>query len=653
VSSEFWDLRRYELELERVRILAMRVAGLESGIERIEALDANLARVPPGRVDELVHRFNLGPDEVSFMWTVIAAGYDPETSYALERLGGGDSRGGANFALHTLLHQMDAARARKLVRSMTASHPLFKAALLVAADTSADSGSARVWRCAPRFALYLAGSDDIDNAIGSVGGFLLPPDNVIPRKDQAATIDLLEQLLRTDPVIMLEGPAGVGRRTLAAIAASSMGRPLIHIDLARRHVSQASFEALNAALTREVVLVSNAIVLIANVDDLVDPGDRASAPLRVLANTIARLEVPIVLTSSTPGMTLAIPKVPVRLRVSPPDHSQRLLLWQRSLPCESKVSVSAVALRYRVGPGAISSAAASASKFARARGSTILETEDVVAGIRATIAERMGTLATRVETSAQWEDLVLSADTLDQVRALLARVQQSSKVLDEWGFRSRIARGTGIAALFSGPPGTGKTMVAGVIAKKLDLELYQVDLSKVVSKWIGETEKQLAQVFDAAEAGHALLLFDEADALFAKRTEVKGATDRYANLEVNYLLQRVEAFDGIAILTTNMDTSIEPALKRRLASHVVFWPPDDEEREHLWKRMVVTNAPIRGDLDFETLSSEYPDMSGANIRNAVISAAFLAASEGDALEQHHLERAARLEYVSMGRVLGK
>jgi SpoVK/Ycf46/Vps4 family AAA+-type ATPase len=196
-------------------------------------------------------------------------------------------------------------------------------------------------------------------------------------------------------------------------------------------------------------------------------------------------------------------------------------------------------------------------------------------------------------------------------------------------------------------------MVAGVIAKKLDLELYQVDLSKVVSKWIGETEKQLAQIFDAAEAGHALLLFDEADALFAKRTEVKGATDRYANLEVNYLLQRVEAFDGIAILTTNMDTSIDPALKRRLASHVVFWPPDDEEREHLWKRMVVTNAPIRGDLDFETLSSEYPDMSGANIRNAVISAAFLAASEGDALEQHHLERAARLEYVSMGRVLGK
>ncbi len=452
---------------------------------------------------------------------------------------------------------------------------------------------------------------------------------------------------------MLEGPEGVGRRTLAAIAAKSMGRPLIHVDLARRHLSLASFEALNTALLREIALTPNAIVLLANVDDLVEPGDRVSASLRVLANTIARLESPLVLTSSMPGMTLPIPKVPVRLRISPPDHTQRLLFWQQALADGSKARLPEIALRYRVGPGAIESAATSAERFAGARGVTQIETEDVVSGIRATIAERMGTLATRIETSAQWEDLVLATDTLDQIKALLSRVEHSSKVLDGWGFRSRIARGTGIAALFSGPPGTGKTMVAGIIAKKLDLELYQVDLSKVVSKWIGETEKQLSQVFDAAEAGHALLLFDEADSLFAKRTEVKGSTDRYANLEVNYLLQRVEAFDGIAVLTTNMDTAIDPALKRRLAAHVVFWPPDDEEREHLWKKMIVANAPVRGELDFETLAAEYPDMSGANIRNAVLSAAFLAASEGDVLEQHHLERAARIEYSSMGRVLGK
>lgn len=652
-GATFANLRRYELELERVRILAQRAAGIADASEQLASVEANLARLHAGRADDLSRRLQLGDDELSFMWTVIAAGYDPQSAYALERVGGADSRGAASLALHALLHQLEPARARKLVRSFAGSHALVRSGFLIERGGATDSASVGLWRAASRFALYLAGSDEVDPAIAQVGGYLRPPARVIESTTHASSLELLQQLLRADSIIMLEGPEGVGRRTLAAVAAESLKRPLIHVDLARRHLSLASFEALNIALLREVALNPNAILLIANVDDLVESGERVSAPLRVLSNTVARLDSPLVLTSSTPGMSLPIPKVPVRLRITAPDHTQRLLFWEQALAGSTAARLPEIALRYRVGPGAIASAATAASRFASTRGANAIETADVVAGIRSTIAERMGTLATRIETSAQWEDLVLATDTLDQIRALLSRVEHSSKVLDDWGFRSRIARGTGIAALFSGPPGTGKTMVAGIIAKKLDLELYQVDLSKVVSKWIGETEKQLAQVFDAAEAGHALLLFDEADSLFAKRTEVKGATDRYANLEVNYLLQRVEAFDGIAILTTNMDTSIDPALKRRLAAHVVFWPPDDEEREHLWKKMIVANAPVRGELDFATLAAEYPDMSGANIRNAALSAAFLAASEGDVLEQHHLERAARIEYSSMGRVLGK
>jgi len=224
------------------------------------------------------------------------------------------------------------------------------------------------------------------------------------------------------------------------------------------------------------------------------------------------------------------------------------------------------------------------------------------------------------------------------------------KVLHQWGFSSKLARGIGVAALFTGPPGTGKTMVAGIIARELDLELYQVDLSKVVSKWVGETEKQLARIFEAAEAGHALLLFDEADSLFARRTEVKAAIDRYANLEVNYLLQRIESFGGITILTTNMDTSIDPALRRRLAAHITFWPPDEKERETLWRRMIARDAPVQEPLDFMALSRAYPDMSGANIRNAVLAGAFLAASEQSPITQRHLERAGKGEYRAMGRI---
>src|SRR5262249_10557027 len=157
--------------------------------------------------------------------------------------------------------------------------------------------------------------------------------------------------------------------------------------------------------------------------------------------------------------------------------------------------------------------------------------------------------------------------------------------LDRWGYREKIARGGGVAALLSGPPGTGKTMVAGLLARELDLDLYQVDLSRVVSKWVGETEKNLSRIFDAAEEGHALLLFDEAASLFGQRAaHPKSANDRYANLEVNYLLQRVEAFGGITVLTTNLDTAIDAALKRRLAAHIVFAPPDDDERALLWER---------------------------------------------------------------------
>jgi len=196
-------------------------------------------------------------------------------------------------------------------------------------------------------------------------------------------------------------------------------------------------------------------------------------------------------------------------------------------------------------------------------------------------------------------------------------------------------------------------MVAGLIARELDLELYQVDLSKVVSKWVGETEKQLARIFEAADAGHALLLFDEADALFAKRTDVKSAVDRYANLEVNYLLQRIESFGGVTILTTNLDVSIDPALRRRLAASIAFWPPDQRERGALWSRMLVSRAPRAANIDVRELADTFDEMTGANIRNAVLAAAFLAAAEDSSITQAHLVRAARGEYASMGRVLGK
>ena len=232
---------------------------------------------------------------------------------------------------------------------------------------------------------------------------------------------------------------------------------------------------------------------------------------------------------------------------------------------------------------------------------------------------------------------------------MVARVRRRKQVLDTWGFARKVGKGRGVTALMSGPPGTGKTMAAGLIANELGLDLYQVDLSKIVSKFIGETEKQLGMLFDAAESGHFVLLFDEADSLFAKRSEVKSSNDRYANLEVNYLLQRLESFDGVALLTTNHDSAIDEAFRRRLAAHVRFPMPDEEHRAHLWHAMLPAEADVAGAFDFAKLGTEFV-MSGGFIKNAVLRAAYLAADESSAITQDHLMRGARSEYDAMGKI---
>src|SRR5688500_15999565 len=214
-----------------------------------------------------------------------------------------------------------------------------------------------------------------------------------------------------------------------------------------------------------------------------------------------------------------------------------------------------------------------------------------------------------------------------------------------------LATSRGLTALFSGPPGTGKTLVAGVVARELGLDLYQIDLSKLMSKWIGETERNLASIFDAAEDGQVILLFDEADSLFAKRTEVRSSNDRYANLEVNYLLQRLDSFEGIAILTTNASSSIDQAFKRRLSFRLSFPFPDEETREQLWRAHLPATLPTQGPLALDKLAHKY-QLSGGYIRNACLRAAFLAARDGDGagVSQAHLERAVELEFAELGKL---
>jgi hypothetical protein len=257
---------------------------------------------------------------------------------------------------------------------------------------------------------------------------------------------------------------------------------------------------------------------------------------------------------------------------------------------------------------------------------------------------RLEDLAQRIEPTARWEDLVLPDEQLATLRDVATHVRYRSRVHDGWGFAAKSARGLGIAALFAGQSGTGKTMAAEVLAADLRLDLYRIDLSQVVSKYIGETEKNLRRIFDAAEQGGAILLFDEADALFGKRAEVKDSHDRYANIEVSYLLQKMEAYRGLAILTTNMKSALDTAFLRRVRFVVHFPFPDATERGELWRRAFPPATPTSA-LDPERLARLH--LAGGNIRNVALHAAFLAAAADQPVTMGHVLLAARAEYVKL------
>jgi SpoVK/Ycf46/Vps4 family AAA+-type ATPase len=249
---------------------------------------------------------------------------------------------------------------------------------------------------------------------------------------------------------------------------------------------------------------------------------------------------------------------------------------------------------------------------------------------------------------ATWDDLVLAETQKQILRQLAAQARYRMTVYESWGFAEKGRRGLGISALFAGASGTGKTLAAEVLARELGLDLYRIDLSGVVSKYIGETEKNLKQVFDAAEEGGVLLLFDEADALFGKRSEVKDSHDRYANIEVGYLLQRMENFQGLAILTTNLKASLDKSFQRRLRFTVDFPFPDAAQREAIWRRVFPARTPLK-DVDSRLLAQL--NMTGGNIRNIALNSAFLAAEAHSAVAMEHLLQAARLEAVKIERPL--
>jgi len=392
--------------------------------------------------------------------------------------------------------------------------------------------------------------------------------------------------------------------------------------------------------TREAALSRAALYV--RTDHL--PGEPGPASRNLTAwLPLVRARVAVEVQSGTSGESLA----GLRIQIRGLSSEERKATWRAQLgPAAQQMNgaLDRIADYFHFDETAIQFSAASAVETAR----TTDEDLGKVAWhtCRQYSRRALDNLAHRIEPRASWHDLVLPAPQTEALRQIAVHLRQRAVVNEQWGFSARYSRGLGLSALFAGASGTGKTLAAELLAGELDLDLYQIDLATIVSKYIGETEKNLRQIFDAAEQSGAVLLFDEADALFGKRSEVKDSHDRYANLEVSYLLQRMDSYRGVALLTTNLQHAIDPAFLRRIRFVVQFPFPDAAARARIWQNIFPKNTPV-GALDFPRLAQL--NVSGGVIRNIAMHAAFMAAEEHGRVELGHILAAARIEYAKLDR----
>ncbi|MEL7227232.1 MAG: ATP-binding protein, partial [Cyanobacteria bacterium J06576_12] len=366
-----------------------------------------------------------------------------------------------------------------------------------------------------------------------------------------------------------------------------------------------------------------------------------------IALLLESLSTPVLLSSNDKKPVLRRAVITVELPSL--TYAEQTDLWQTSLGESAALPnghVNGLATQFNLSPTAIRTAChqlrVSEPETGEEAASTLWHL------CRAQARPNLDDLAQRIDAKATWEDLVLPDRQQAVLSDIATHLKQRSRVYQDWGFASKGDRGLGISALFYGESGTGKTMAAEVLANGCQLDLYRIDLSSVVSKYIGETEKNLRRIFDAAETGGAILLFDEADALFGKRSEVKDSRDRHANIEVSYLLQRMEAYQGLAILTSNLKDSIDKAFARRIRFMVQFPSPERAARAEIWRRIFPKAAPVRN-LNYEKLGQL--KIAGGNIRSIALSTAFIAAEEGAAIEMRHVYKAAQREYMKLERLL--
>jgi ATP-dependent 26S proteasome regulatory subunit len=457
------------------------------------------------------------------------------------------------------------------------------------------------------------------------------------------------------PILAFFGPDQAGQQAAAEYLARQAGQPLLRLDLAAAVDGDLpARQAVELAL-RDARL-AGALPVIAGWDVALDASDGSAAGLLPVLYAHPGLSILTARRRWQPrGVAGQRPQDATGLfwiEFDMPDFAQRRALWAhflaggtgRSFEC-----VPALAGQFQLTTSQIRDAVVSAQDRAAQRDGAVDE-QDLYAAARLHSNPNLAELARKIEPRYDWDDIVLPQDQLSILREIVSTVRGRPQVLEEWGVGRKLVSSAGVTVLFAGPPGTGKTMSAEVIAGELGLDLFKIDLSTVVSKYIGETEKNLEKIFDEAKSSNAILFFDEADAIFGKRSEVKDAHDRYANIEVSYLLQRMEAYDGVTILATNLRANLDEAFTRRLQFAVDFPFPEVEDRRRIWTTLFPAGVPRDAEIDFDLLARRFK-LTGGNIRNIIVSAAYLAAGDGGRVTMEHLLHGTRRELQKMGRLV--